>query len=69
VQSALSKVPGVIKAEVEMPDKAVVTVDKQKSVTSEKLIAAVKKAGYSAKEKKESKVEPNKPKAEPDNKK
>jgi copper chaperone CopZ len=52
VQSALSKVPGVIKAEVTMPDKAVVTVDKKK-VKSDQLIKAVKKAGYSAKEKKE----------------
>lgn len=36
-----------------MPDKAVVKVDKKKGVTPEKLIAAVKKAGYTAKEKKD----------------
>jgi copper chaperone CopZ len=53
VQSALSEVPGVVKAEVTMPDKAVVTFDKKKNVTAGKLMAAVKKAGYSAKEKKE----------------
>ncbi|MSU22020.1 MAG: hypothetical protein EXS30_11575 [Pedosphaera sp.] len=52
MQSALSKVPGVIKAEVTMPDQAVVKVDKNK-VTAAKLIEAVKKAGYGAKEKKE----------------
>jgi len=52
VQSALSKVPGVVKAEVTMPNKAVVRFDKKKKVTTDKLIAAVKKAGYSAEEKK-----------------
>jgi len=52
VQSALSKVPGVKKAEVSLPDKAVVTVHKGK-VKTDQLIAAVKKAGYGAKEKKE----------------
>lgn len=52
MQSALSKVPGVKKAEVALPDKAVVTVDKGK-VTTRQLIAAVKKAGYGATEKKE----------------
>jgi copper chaperone CopZ len=52
VQSALSKVPGVKKAEVALPDKAVVTFDKRK-VKTDQLIAAVKKAGYGAKEKKE----------------
>jgi len=31
-----------------MPNSAVVTVDPKKKVTSEKLIEAVKKAGYSA---------------------
>ena len=35
-----------------MPDKAVVTVEKGK-VKTDQLIAAVKKAGYGAKEKKE----------------
>jgi copper chaperone CopZ len=53
VQSALSQVPGVVKAEVTMPDKAIVKFDKKKNVTADKLMAAVKKAGYSAKEKKE----------------
>jgi copper chaperone CopZ len=37
----------VISAEVTMPDKAVVKVQKDK-VTADKLIAAVKKAGYRA---------------------
>ena len=49
MQSALSKVPGVTKAEVSMPNKAVVTFDKSK-VKPEQLLAAVKAAGpYSAK--------------------
>ena len=50
VQSALSKVPGVVSAVVSMPDKAVVKYEKGK-VTNEQLIEAVKKAGssYSAK--------------------
>ncbi len=48
MQSALSKVAGVIKADVKMPSSASVTVDKSKDVTAEKLIAAVKAAGYSA---------------------
>lgn len=52
MQSALSKVPGVRKAEVSLPDKAVVTFDKRK-VKTDQLVAAVKKAGYGAKEKKE----------------
>jgi hypothetical protein len=37
----------VISAEVTMPDKAMVKVQKDK-VTADKLIAAVKKAGYGA---------------------
>jgi len=41
------KVTGVISAEVTMPDKAVVKVQKDK-VTADALIAAVKKAGYGA---------------------
>jgi copper chaperone CopZ len=48
VQSALSKVEGVVKAEVTMPDKATVTIQKGK-VSTDKLLAAVKQAGYSAK--------------------
>ena len=52
MQSALIKVPGVKKADVSLPDKAVVTVEKGK-VKTDQLIAAVKKAGYGAKEKKE----------------
>ncbi|MBM3877552.1 MAG: hypothetical protein FJ386_12685 [Verrucomicrobia bacterium] len=48
MQSALSKVAGVTKADVKMPNSASVTVDKSKNVTAEKLIAAVKAAGYSA---------------------
>ena len=47
MQSALSKVSGVVKAEVTMPDKAVVTVEKGKA-SADQLIAAVKKAGYGA---------------------
>ena len=41
------KVTGVVSAEVTMPDKAVVKVQKDK-VTADTLIAAVKKAGYGA---------------------
>lgn len=44
------KVPGVVEADVALPDKAVVKVKKDK-VTAKELIAAVKKAGYEAKEK------------------
>ena len=47
MQSALSKLSGVVKAEVTMPDKAIITVEKGK-VTNDQLIAAVKKAGYGA---------------------
>jgi copper chaperone CopZ len=48
VQSALSKVPGVISTKVTMPDKAEVKIDKTK-VKVELLLAAVKAAGnYSA---------------------
>jgi copper chaperone CopZ len=54
VRSALTKVPGVVKVEVTMPDSAVVTIDKKK-VTSAKLIEAVKKAGYGASVKKDKK--------------
>ena len=53
VQSALSSVAGVTKASVSMPDKAVVTVDPDK-VKTEDLVKAVKKAGFGAKEAKES---------------
>ena len=48
MRSALTKLPGVISAEVAMPDKAEVKFDKEK-VTHAKLIAAVKAAGYGAK--------------------
>lgn len=48
------KVPGVVEAEVALPDKAVVKVKKGK-VTPKDLIAAVKKAGYEAKEKEKEK--------------
>jgi copper chaperone CopZ len=48
VRSALSSVPGVIEANVEMPGKADVKVHKGK-VTPDELIKAVKAAGYSAK--------------------
>ena len=52
MQSALAKVPGVIEAEVTMPDKAVVKYDKAK-VKPAQLLAAVKATGsYSAKVKK-----------------
>lgn len=47
MRSALTNVTGVINAEVSLPDKAVVKVQKGK-VTPNKLIAAVKKAGYGA---------------------
>jgi copper chaperone CopZ len=47
VRSALTNVTGVISAEVSLPDKAVIKVQKDK-VTANKLIAAVKKAGYGA---------------------
>ena len=47
MRSALTSVTGVISAEVTMPDKAVVKVQKDK-VTADKLISAVKKAGYGA---------------------
>ena len=48
MRSALTSVPGVEKADVAMPDKAVVTVDPQK-VKTDDLVKAVKKAGYGAK--------------------
>ncbi|MGB0775027.1 MAG: heavy-metal-associated domain-containing protein [Akkermansiaceae bacterium] len=54
VRSALEGVAGVSKAVVSMPDKAVVTYDPSKVKTKD-LIAAVKKAGYKAKLKKEKK--------------
>jgi copper chaperone CopZ len=54
VRSALEKVPGVVSAEVTYPDKAVVKVEKGK-VDTDKLIAAVKKAGYGASLKSEKK--------------
>jgi len=49
VRSALEKTPGVLSAEVSMPDKAVVKFDPAKT-TVEKIAAAVKAAGaqYSA---------------------
>jgi copper chaperone CopZ len=47
VRSALTNVTGVISAEVSLPDKAVVKVQKEK-VTADKLVTAVKKAGYGA---------------------
>jgi copper chaperone CopZ len=47
VRSALEKVPGVIGAEVTHPDKAVVQIKKGQT-DANKLIAAVKKAGYGA---------------------
>ena len=40
-------VSGVVSADVALPDKAIVTFDKNKTDTA-KLIAAVKKAGYGA---------------------
>ena len=48
MQSALTKVAGVISAEVTYPDKAVVKVEKGK-VKNSGLIDALKKAGYTAK--------------------
>ena len=48
MRSALSKVKGVIDADVALPNKADVKVQKGK-VTSDQLIKAVKDAGYSAK--------------------
>lgn len=47
MRSALEKVKGVVSAEVTHPDKAVVKIEKGKT-DADKLIAAVKKAGYSA---------------------
>ena len=47
MRSALEKTDGVISAEVTHPDKAVVKVKKGKT-DANKLIAAVKKAGYGA---------------------
>jgi copper chaperone CopZ len=52
VQSALSKVAGVEKAEVDLPNKAVVKYDPKKT-SHKQLIEAVKKAGYTATVKKE----------------
>jgi copper chaperone CopZ len=52
VRSALTNVTGVISAEVSMPDKAVVKYTKDKT-TPDKMIAAIKKAGYSAEVRKE----------------
>jgi copper chaperone CopZ len=48
VRSALSKVKGVVNADVALPDKAEVKVQKGK-VNPDQLIKAVKEAGYSAK--------------------
>ena len=53
MQAALAGVKGVSKAVVSMPDKAVVTASND--VKTEDMIAAVKKAGYGASEKKEEK--------------
>ena len=47
VRSALEKGSGVVSAEVTYPDKAVVQIKKGKT-NADKLIAAVKKAGYGA---------------------
>ena len=47
MRSALEQTPGVVSAEVTHPDKAVVTIKKGKT-DADKLIAAVKKAGYGA---------------------
>lgn len=49
MQSALSKIPGVVTAKVSMPNKAVVTA--KGNVTDAQLLAAVKAAGnrYSGK--------------------
>ena len=60
MRSALTNVTGVISADVSLPDKAMVKVQKEK-VTADKLITAVKKAGYGAsvnEDKKEKKKEP-----------
>jgi copper chaperone CopZ len=54
VRSALEKVSGVIRAEVSYPDQAVVQIKKGKT-NPDKLIAAVKKAGYGASIKSEKK--------------
>ena len=54
VRSALEKVPGVLSAEVTYPDKAIVKVEKGKA-DADKLVAAVKKAGYGASVKSEKK--------------
>jgi len=54
VRSALEKISGVVSVEVTFPDKAVVQIKKGKT-NADKLIAAVKKAGYGASLKSESK--------------
>ena len=54
MRSALTGLEGVKSAEVDLPDKADVTYDKTKT-TPKKMIAAIKKAGYGASEKKEKK--------------
>ena len=54
MRSALEKTPGVVSAEVTHPDKAVVQIKKGKT-DANKLIAAVKKAGYTATLKEEKK--------------
>jgi len=46
VRSALEGVKGVTKADVSMPDKAVVTA--QNDVSNDALIKAIKDAGYGA---------------------
>ena len=48
MRSALTGVSGVVDAEVTYPDTAVVKVEKGK-VKNSQLIAALKKAGYTAK--------------------
>ena len=53
MRSALKKVPGVLDADVALPDKALVKVEKSRNVTSKQLIEAIKKAGFEAKERKE----------------
>lgn len=59
MRSALKKVPGVIEADVALPDKAVVKLDKKKisakQPIAKQLIAAVEKAGYKAQEREEKK--------------
>ena len=47
MRSALTSVPGVISADVALPDKADVKYDKSKA-TTQQMIAAIKKAGYGA---------------------